>query len=119
MWRRLLLGLTLACLGMIATNAPRASAHRGSMTASFIIKRVSIAYGDRKPRLVHVERTRTESSPHEVMYVIRLAGRFHRGRIQATYLSFSALAGRWYVWGVQGYDSHHHLRWIDATLRKQ
>ncbi|HEX6507168.1 MAG TPA: hypothetical protein VF221_05995, partial [Chloroflexota bacterium] len=73
---------------------------------------------DRKPRVLHVEKSRTESSLHEVMYVIHLAGTFHRGRVQAHYLYFSALAGRWYVWGIQGYDSHHHLRWIDGTLRK-
>ncbi len=118
MWRRLFFGLIFACLGTISTVAPVASAHRGSMTTSFIIGKVSAAYGESKPRLVHVEKTWTDSSPHEVMYFIQLAGSFHRRRVGAHYLYFSALAGRWYVWGVQGYDGHHHLRWTDAILRK-
>jgi hypothetical protein len=88
------------------------------MSASFIISKVSAAYGDPKPRLVHLEKTRTESSPREVMYFIQLAGRFHRGRVGAHYLSFSAVSGRWHVWGVRGYDDNHNLRWIVATLRK-
>lgn len=118
MRRQLLFSLTLIGLCSGSFAAPLASAHDVHLTTKQIIARVGATYGDRKPRVVHVERTNTEGAPPQVMYLVQIAGTFHRGRVSARYLSFSALASRWYVWDVVGYDSHHHRRWSDATLPK-
>jgi hypothetical protein len=114
MRHRILVAMALAWLGVTLLASP-ASARSKPMTATYIIRTVSAAYGDRTPHVVGVQKTRTETSG-ALMYVIRLSGTFHRGRHRARYLTFSALAARWYVWGVQGYDRRHHLVWIDPTL---
>jgi hypothetical protein len=119
MYRTFFLMSALSCLCAASSLAPPASAKVPPMTAAYIIKKVSAHYGVAKPRVLHLEKTLTDSTPHEMMYFVEIAGAFHRGRTQARYIYFSALAGRWYVWGLRAYDLHHHLRWADASVRKQ
>jgi len=82
-----------------------------------VIHRVAAAYGENHPHVVHLQRTRTDSSPNEPMYFVVLSGHFHKGSKRAVYLSFSALADRSYIWGVLGQDAHHRQVWLDSILR--
>jgi hypothetical protein len=107
----LLLGIGASSIGRASAAAPA----RGP-TAASIIHRVAAVYGDAKPHVLKAQRTETDSTPQQTMYFVKLRGRFHKGSKRASYLQFSALVNRWYVWGIQAYNARHRLVWVDATL---
>ncbi len=77
---------------------------------------VGAHYGDVHPRIVAVESTSTDNIPHDPMYFMTIEGRFHKGRQIVRYVSFSALADRTYVWGVQGYNKAGSPDWSENEL---
>ncbi|GAC1464521.1 MAG: hypothetical protein PVSMB7_07690 [Chloroflexota bacterium] len=112
---RIPLGVTplVAFLALLKAQAHVPGAH---ITPGSIARSIAAAYGEKHPDVVSVNATTTDSTPHERMYVIELAGRFrHRGKPMARFLTFSALADRNYIWGITARDRLHHLVWIDPV----
>lgn len=109
--RALPLALLLAALAPLSARA--AARH---ITPHRVAVRVGALFGDRHPRIIHLQRTVTEGS-EQPMYVIEITGRFHQRRRHARYLYFSALEKRWHVWGVVAYNAHHHIVWTDPSIR--
>ncbi|GAC1470208.1 MAG: hypothetical protein PVSMB7_20700 [Chloroflexota bacterium] len=103
----------LAGLAAPVVTTVRAQRH---WSPGAVVQRVSRVYGEKRPRIIHLERTQTDPIPHEPMYFVGLAGHFRKGRKTARLLYFSALANRWYVWGIVAYDGHRHLLWTDVRL---
>lgn len=107
--RVLVLVAVLAALTLspgVAFGAAKSSA----MTPAALTRLVAAIYGEHHPRIVHLERTTSESS-HQRMYFIGMSGHFSNGRKHARTIYFSALASGWHVWGLVAYDAQHHLLW--------
>lgn len=113
--RRVLLALLLVLLVEAAAQRSYASSTHRHLTPRTIARRVAAAYGEKKPRILHVQRTESEAT-YAPMYVVRLSGRFHKGHKRAAYLYFSALVRRWFIWGIVAQDAHHHIVWLDNAL---
>ena len=95
----------------------RTAGMRPTIPAALLNREVSAAYGEEHPHVLRLEKTRTDPSPQEPMYFVHLWGRFHRGRLAADELYFSALADRPFIWGVQGYSGSgagRHSVWMDC-----
>jgi hypothetical protein len=86
-------------------------------TLAQIALRVGAAYGERYPRVVTATSSTTDNPPHDPMYLMKIAGRFHKGHLSARYLEFSALADRMYVWGIQAYNTLGKNLWFDDLLQ--
>lgn len=111
-----LLPFIVALTALCAARQVQAASPHGAIAPATIVRTVARVYGESHPHVIHLERTTTDSTPHQVMYFIGLSGHFHKGRTQARYLYFSALADRWYVWGLAAYDSGHRLVWTDRVV---
>jgi hypothetical protein len=88
-----------------------------SISADSLIREISALYGEGHPRVLRLDRTFTDPFPQEPMYFVHLSGRFHRFRVQADELYFSALADRRVIWGVAGYQgrgAHRQMAWMDC-----
>jgi hypothetical protein len=88
-----------------------------SISANSLISEISALYGERHPRVLGLARTLSDGPTQEPMYTVRLSGRFHRFRVQADELYFSALADRRFIWGVVGYQGRgvdRHNVWMDC-----
>ena len=75
------------------------TAHR--FTAQQIARLIGQVYGDPHARVVSAYADQTEGPPFHPMYLMRIAGRFHLGRLRASSLAFSAVADHLYVWGIR------------------
>jgi hypothetical protein len=95
-----------------------AAPQHAALTPPALVRAVAGIYGERHPRIVHLERTTTDSTPHQRMYFIGMSGHFTSGRKHARTIFFSALASRWHVWGLAAYDDSHHLVWSRATVAR-
>ncbi|HZU14840.1 MAG TPA: hypothetical protein VFB58_18540 [Chloroflexota bacterium] len=111
--RAVLPAFFLLLTALLPANAHAAGSRH--LTPAALAVRVGRIFGDSRARIIHLERTTAEAS-NQRMYVIGLRGSFRQGARHARYLYFSALAGRWHVWGVVAYDARHHVVWNDPIL---
>jgi hypothetical protein len=119
--RRLIVPPVVAVLAVAVGVAwyahPRSAGMRRTLPARALIREVSVAYGEEHPHILRLEKTFTDSEPHEPVYFVHLSGRFRRGRLTAGELYFSALADRPVIWGIQGYvgtGAGRHNAWMDC-----
>ncbi|HEX8917495.1 MAG TPA: hypothetical protein VF898_03250 [Chloroflexota bacterium] len=101
---------------LLSTVRVDASNREHTISAAALIREVAAVYGEHKPQVVTLQRTITDSTPNQRMYFVELRGHFRKGKLTARYLLFSALAKRWYVWGVVGENGQHHPVWIVDVL---
>lgn len=69
-------------------------------TPQQIARLIGQVYGDPHGRVVSARTDQTEGPPFHPMYLMRIVGRFHQGRLHASSLAFSAVADHLYVWGI-------------------
>lgn len=111
-------GLVLLLLfSLFATvQSAAASQRHAAFTPSRLARAVATTYGEHHPRIVHLERTVTDSTPHQSMYFIGMTGHFSKGGKHARTIYFSALSATWHVWGLAAYDTNHHLLWTKTLV---
>jgi hypothetical protein len=112
--RAFLLVAVLAALTM-SPGAVLGAGKTRALTPSAVTRIVAAIYGEHHPRIVHLERTTTETG-QQPMYFIGMSGHFTRGHKHAASIYFSALAARWHVWGLAAYDAQHHLLWTQTLV---
>lgn len=87
--------------------------------ANLIGGAVGAVYGDNHPVVVRVERSVTEATGSP-MYQIELSGNFHKGKLRARYLVFSALASGSYIWDIwasmRPMERGVHRVWFVSTI---
>jgi hypothetical protein len=112
---RALVLIAVAAAVMISPRVVLGAATSSAVTPSAVTRIVAGMYGEHHPRIIHLERTTTETG-HQPMYFIGMSGHFTRGRKHAGTIYFSALAARWHVWGLAAYDTQHHLLWTQTLV---
>lgn len=101
-WVSLLSGTTFVLLVIWAVAAwPLWPRRIPILTPGEIARRIGAVYGDPRARVVWVQSDQTEGPPFHPMYLIRVSGHFHDGRLRASSLSFSATADHLYTWGIR------------------
>lgn len=112
----LLLLLLLSACGASSTAQPYTNMH----TVTAISAKVAAHYGESSPTITKVTATVTDGQSAVPMNLVTLAGRFHKGRLVATQLSFSMLADGSKVWAILAtddqYPSTHTPVWLDHEL---
>ena len=65
------------------------------------IMRVAKSYGDDHAKVAEILKAGTDSTPHQLMYVVDLSGHFHHGRVRSRYLEFSILGNGRKAWAIR------------------
>lgn len=107
--------LLLAACGASSTPQPYTNMH----TVTAISAKVAAQYGETNPKVTKVTATLTDGPSAVPMNSVELTGRFHKGSLVATQLSFSMLADGGEVWAIvatdEQYSTTHTAVWFDAS----
>jgi hypothetical protein len=108
--------LLLTACGASSTAQPYTTMH----TVTAMSAKVAAHYGETSPSITKVTATLTDGSSAVPMNLVTLAGRFHKGSLVATQLSFSMLADGSKVWAILATDDQYPLThtpvWLDYEL---
>ena len=106
-----LISLTLLFMCALLVNACDTSStakpytNMGTVTA--ISAKVAAHYDEVNPKNMKVSATLTEGSRAVSMNLVTLDGRFHKGSLVATHLSFSMLSDGSKVWAIRATDDQY------------
>jgi hypothetical protein len=108
--------LLLTACGGPSTALPYTNMH----TVTAMSAKVAAHYGETSPKIGKVLATLTDGSTAVPMNIVALGGRFHKGSLVATHLSFSMLADGSKVWGIYAtgdqYPTTHTDVWLDPAF---
>jgi hypothetical protein len=108
--------LLLTACGGSSTAQPYTNMH----TVTAMSGKVAAHYGETSPKIGKVLATLTDGSTAVPMNIVALDGRFHKGNLLATHLSFSMLADGSKVWAIYAtddqYPTTHTDMWLDPEF---
>ncbi|HZD60435.1 MAG TPA: hypothetical protein VE439_08310 [Anaerolineae bacterium] len=110
-FKRAMLFMLFALLifAVACSSASNAKLSQEEVNKSII--EVSKHYGESNP-LISLKETETERD-FKPMYLVQLKGKFTKGNLHATNLSFSMLADGTYTWAIRGSDDNNQTIWED------
>lgn len=110
--------LVSACMiSACAANSSDQPDPTNLLTPDSIAKQVAAHYGESHVQIVSAKSDKSDSPPHEPIYLMAITGHFIKGSLVASTLDFSALADKMYVWNIYAYDENHQEIWHDQELK--
>jgi|SRR5690242_18628277 len=109
------LGSALGLVLLLLTSGVMAGCQVGSsqlLEPDTIARQVGAHYGDPHARVVKARSDVTEANSTP-MYLMTVAGQVRKDGVQASTITFSALATRLYVWDVRAFDGAGQQVWSD------